>query len=135
VINADMAIDEITAHAKAAFMLNPQVDTIFEIGGQDAKFTVMKDGQVTFSVKNYVCAAGTGSFIEEQARRLNVLLSDYCNLATVTPSPLTSDRCTVFMERDLNHLSFLQPELNSLKAEKRSPGQNSVRQYQTGMDM
>lgn len=104
VLNADLVIDEITAHARAAYALNPQVDTIIEIGGQDSKFTVLKNGQVTFSVMNYVCAAGTGSFIEEQARRLNVPLSEYSQLAVGTPSPLTSDRCTVFMERDLNHL-------------------------------
>jgi len=107
VINADMAIDEITAHARAAYTLNPKVDTIIEIGGQDSKFTVMKDGQVTFSVMNYVCAAGTGSFIEEQAKRLNVPLTAYAEQAVGTPSPLTSDRCTVFMERDLNHFMSL----------------------------
>ena len=103
VIRADMAIDEITAHARAAYSLNPEVDTIIEIGGQDAKFTVIKNGQVTFSVMNYVCAAGTGSFIEEQAKRLNVSLNEYSQQAIGAPSPLTSDRCTVFMERDLNH--------------------------------
>lgn len=114
VLNADLVIDEITAHARAAYALNPQVDTIIEIGGQDSKFTVMQNGQVTFSVMNYVCAAGTGSFIEEQARRLNVPLSEYSQLAVGTPSPLTSDRCTVFMERDLNHLlnqGYSRPEL------------------------
>ena len=104
VLNADLAIDEITAHARAAYALNSEVDTIIEIGGQDAKFTVLKNGQVTFSVMNYVCAAGTGSFIEEQAKRLNVALNEYSDLAVGTSSPLTSDRCTVFMERDLNHL-------------------------------
>ncbi len=104
VLNADLIIDEITAHARAAYSLNSKVDTIIEIGGQDSKFTVMKNGRVTFSVMNYVCAAGTGSFIEEQARRLNVRLSEYSELAVGTSSPLTSDRCTVFMERDLNHL-------------------------------
>ncbi len=103
VIGADMAVDEITAHARAAYALNPKVDTIIEIGGQDAKFTILKDGQVTFSVMNYVCAAGTGSFIEEQAKRLDVPLSDYAQLAVGARSPLSSDRCTVFMERDLNH--------------------------------
>ena len=103
VLKADMAIDEITAHARAAYSLNPEVDTIIEIGGQDAKFTVLKDGQVTFSVMNYVCAAGTGSFIEEQAKRLDVQLNQYSDMAIGTSSPLTSDRCTVFMERDLNH--------------------------------
>ncbi len=103
VVNADLAVDEITAHARAAYALNPEVDTIIEIGGQDSKFTVLKNGRVTFSVMNYVCAAGTGSFIEEQARRLGVSLNEYAQRAVGTPSPLTSDRCTVFMERDLNH--------------------------------
>jgi predicted CoA-substrate-specific enzyme activase len=103
VISADLAVDEITAHARAAYALNPAVDTIIEIGGQDSKFTVMRNGHVTFSVMNYVCAAGTGSFIEEQAKRLNVPLQDYARLAMGTSAPLTSDRCTVFMERDLNH--------------------------------
>ena len=52
---------------------------------------------------NYVCAAGTGSFIEEQAIRLNVPLEKYSEQALGTSAPLTSDRCTVFMERDINH--------------------------------
>ncbi len=103
VLNADLAIDEITAHARAAYALNPEVDTIIEIGGQDSKFTVLKNGHVVFSVMNFVCAAGTGSFIEEQARRLAVPLNEYAQRASGVPSPLTSDRCTVFMERDLNH--------------------------------
>ncbi len=103
VINADLAIDEITAHARAAYALNPEVDTIIELGGQDSKFTVLRNGRVTFSVMNFVCAAGTGSFIEEQAKRLGVPLDQYARRASGAPSPLTSDRCTVFMERDLNH--------------------------------
>ena len=53
---------------------------------------------------NYVCSAGTGSFIEEQAKRLDVSLSEYSKLAMGARSPLSSDRCTVFMERDLNYL-------------------------------
>ena len=104
ILRADMAIDEITAHARAAYFLNPKIDTIIEIGGQDSKFTVLKNGSVTFSVMNYVCAAGTGSFIEEQAKRLGVLLGEYATRASTARAPLTSDRCTVFMERDLNHL-------------------------------
>jgi predicted CoA-substrate-specific enzyme activase len=104
VLRADIAVDEITAHARAAYFLDPAIDTIIEIGGQDSKFTVMKNGNVTFSVMNYVCAAGTGSFIEEQAKRLGVPLEEYAIRAGESPAPLTSDRCTVFMERDLNHL-------------------------------
>ncbi|MGA1841014.1 MAG: acyl-CoA dehydratase activase [bacterium] len=101
---AEYCVDEITAHARAAYHLRPEIDTIIEIGGQDAKFTVMYNGTVTFSVMNYVCAAGTGSFIEEQARWLGVFLNDFAALAEGHPAPLISDRCTVFMQRDLNHL-------------------------------
>ncbi|MBN1980296.1 MAG: hypothetical protein JW795_02110 [Chitinivibrionales bacterium] len=104
---AEYAIDEITAHAAAAYHLNPAIDTIIEIGGQDAKFTVMHNGTVTFSVMNYVCAAGTGSFIEEQARQLGVELNEYADRASGHAAPLISDRCTVFMQRDLHHLLSL----------------------------
>lgn len=102
-IQADLIIDEITAHARAAYALNPKVDTIIEIGGQDSKFTTLKNGMVTFSVMNTVCAAGTGSFIEELASRLACPLTDYSSRAEGVSSPIASDRCTVFMERDLNH--------------------------------
>ncbi len=77
ILNADLIIDEITSHAKAAYELNPETDTIIEIGGQDAKFTLMQNGSVTFSQMNNVCAAGTGSFLQEQAKKLNCSLSDY----------------------------------------------------------
>ena len=103
IIGADAVPDEITAHARAAVELDPGVDTIIEIGGQDSKFTLLKDGIVTFSIMNNVCAAGTGSFIEEQAHKLNCPLSEYAERASRAASPMTSDRCTVFMERDLNY--------------------------------
>ncbi|MDA3901799.1 MAG: acyl-CoA dehydratase activase [Spirochaetes bacterium] len=103
IISADLILDEITAHARAAAELNPDVDTIIEIGGQDAKFTTLKNGMVTFSVMNNVCAAGTGSFIEEQAGKLGCPVSEYAQRAGSSPAPLSSDRCTVFMERDLNY--------------------------------
>ncbi len=103
VIGADIEPDEITAHATAAFNLNKNVDTIIEIGGQDAKFTLLKDGRVTSSVMNTVCAAGTGSFIEEQAIKLDCPLPEYSDRAEGVTSPVASDRCTVFMERDINY--------------------------------
>jgi predicted CoA-substrate-specific enzyme activase len=103
IIGADVIPDEITAHARAAYELDPETDTIIEIGGQDSKFTTMRNGMVTFSVMNNVCAAGTGSFIEEQAKRLGCPLDEYSERAGKVHSPVASDRCTVFMERDLNH--------------------------------
>jgi|WetSurSiteA1Bulk_404760.scaffolds.fasta_scaffold01592_2 predicted CoA-substrate-specific enzyme activase len=104
IINADFIIDEITSHARAAWELNPQTDTIIEIGGQDAKFTLLKYGSVTFSQMNSVCAAGTGSFLHEQARKLGCSLLDYAQKVENISAPLASDRCTVFMERDISQL-------------------------------
>jgi predicted CoA-substrate-specific enzyme activase len=103
IIGADLVVDEITAHAKAAWSLDPRIDTIIEIGGQDAKFTTMRDGMVTFSHMNTVCAAGTGSFLEEQAERLGCRLADYQEKVRGARAPLSSDRCAVFMERDINN--------------------------------
>ncbi|MGD8267563.1 MAG: acyl-CoA dehydratase activase, partial [Desulfobacterales bacterium] len=103
IIGADLVLDEITAHARAACELDPRVDTIIEIGGQDAKFTTLKDGRVTSATMNTVCAAGTGSFIEEQAAKLGCPLEDFATRTVNRRAPLSSDRCTVFMERDLNH--------------------------------
>jgi len=103
VMGADLIVDEITAHARAAYRLNPAVDTVIEIGGQDSKFTTLKEGRVTFAVMNTVCAAGTGSFIEEQAQKLGCPLEDYASRSSYIRAPIASDRCTVFMERDINH--------------------------------
>jgi len=103
IVGADLALDEITAHARAACELNPAVDTIIEIGGQDAKFTTLKNGMVTSSVMNNVCAAGTGSFIEEQALKLGCDVRAYSQRTMGVRAPMSSDRCTVFMERDINH--------------------------------
>jgi predicted CoA-substrate-specific enzyme activase len=102
-MGADIIIDEITAHARAACEIDPEVDTIIEIGGQDSKFTTLNKGRVTFSIMNNVCAAGTGSFIEEQARKLGCPLAEYSSRTEGRRSPIVSDRCTVFMERDMNH--------------------------------
>jgi predicted CoA-substrate-specific enzyme activase len=104
IFGAELILDEITAHARAAVELDPDVDTIIEIGGQDSKFTTLAEGRVTGSVMNNVCAAGTGSFLEEQAARLGCVVTDYASRTEGVSAPLTSDRCTVFMQRDLNHL-------------------------------
>ncbi|MGD9938746.1 MAG: acyl-CoA dehydratase activase [Clostridia bacterium] len=104
IAGADLVLDEISAHARAAVKLDPSVDTIIEIGGQDSKFTTLYDGRVTSSIMNNVCAAGTGSFVEEQARKLGVDIGAYADLASGVRAPRVSDRCTVFMERDINHL-------------------------------
>ena len=69
-IGADVIKDEITAQAKAAVRIDRDVDTIFEIGGQDSKFISVEKGAVVDFQMNKICAAGTGSFIEEQAKKI-----------------------------------------------------------------
>ena len=115
-LNADLVIDEITSHARAAFELNPLTDTIIEIGGQDAKFTLMHNGSVTFSQMNSVCAAGTGSFLQEQAEKLGCSVSDYAKMVENVSAPLASDRCAVFMERDISQLLNTGYSVNEILA-------------------
>jgi predicted CoA-substrate-specific enzyme activase len=116
IARTEYVVDEITAHASAAYHLSPEIDTIIEIGGQDAKFIVMHNGHVTFSVMNYVCAAGTGSFIEEQAGMFGIPLHKLAALAEGHAAPLVSDRCTVFMQRDLNYLLSMDYSREALLA-------------------
>ncbi|WP_457573663.1 acyl-CoA dehydratase activase [Desulfolithobacter sp.] len=103
-IGADSVINEITAQAKAAMVLDPKVDTIFEIGGQDSKYIRIEQGVVKDFMMNRACAAGTGSFLEEQASRLGVDLEEFGTIALEASSPVKmGQRCTVFMESDLVH--------------------------------
>ncbi|MCK5545575.1 MAG: hypothetical protein KAI35_10180, partial [Desulfobulbaceae bacterium] len=105
-VGADLVIDEITAQAKGAKLGYEKADTVIEIGGQDAKFIQIAGGPTVMDFEmNKTCAAGTGSFIQEQAIRLGVdLKEEYSKLALSSQNslPFTS-RCTVFMESDLVH--------------------------------
>ena len=104
VIGADDIVNEITAHLSGAMHVDPRVDTIFEIGGQDAKYIHARDGRIDDSNMNYVCAAGTGSFVEEQAKKLGFTLEEIGDVVMGIAPPVTSDRCTVFMEQDVDRL-------------------------------
>ncbi len=101
-VGADIVKNEITAHTRGALHFDSSIDTIFEIGGQDSKYIKLKDSKVIDFEMNKACAAGTGSFIEEQADKLGVSLSEFQRLAFLseTPSKL-GERCTVFMENSL----------------------------------
>ncbi|MFW6356608.1 MAG: acyl-CoA dehydratase activase [Spirochaetota bacterium] len=103
-IGADSIRNEITAQATAAIAHDPTVDTIFEIGGQDSKYISIRDGVVVDFEMNKVCAAGTGSFLEEQAEKLGIRIEEeFAELAFASSRPAhLGDRCTVFMESDLN---------------------------------
>ncbi len=102
-VGADIVKNEITAQATAAAFINPAVDTIFEIGGQDSKYISLDDGVIVDFEMNKACAAGTGSFLEEQAEKLNVSVKQEfaeCAFSSRCPSRL-GERCTVFMENSL----------------------------------
>jgi len=107
-IGADVVINEITAQAAGAAIVNPDVDTIFEIGGQDSKYISLENGVVVDFEMNHACAAGTGSFLEEQAQRLDINIDkEFSERAFSSGSPIKlGERCTVFMESDL--LSYQQ---------------------------
>ncbi len=103
-IGADAIQNEITAQATAAIAYDSTVDTIFEIGGQDSKYISIENGVVVDFEMNKVCAAGTGSFLEEQADKLDInIIDQFADYAFKSEKPVRlGDRCTVFMESDLN---------------------------------
>ena len=98
-VGADVIKDEITAQARAATALDSDIDTVFEIGGQDSKYIRLNNGVVTDFQMNKVCAAGTGSFLEEQAKKFNLAMQDLGGIALCGSHPVNlGERCTVFME-------------------------------------
>ena len=102
-VGADIVKNEITAQATAAAFIDKDVDTIFEIGGQDSKFISLKNGIIVDFEMNKACAAGTGSFLEEQAEKLNISIKgefEQSALSAKNPCRL-GERCTVFMENSL----------------------------------
>ncbi len=101
---ADLIKNEITAHLKGAIKEFPGVKTIFEIGGQDSKYIAVEDGWMKDANMNYVCAAGTGSFLEEQAKNLGIGLDEISTICKNALPPYANHRCTVFMEQDASQL-------------------------------
>jgi predicted CoA-substrate-specific enzyme activase len=104
-LEADLIVNEISAQARAAVSHDPDVDTIVEIGGQDSKWIALEHGALKNFEMNRVCAAGTGSFLMEQADRLGLPMGrEFSDEAFSSRSPSDlGTRCTVFMESDLIH--------------------------------
>ena len=101
-VGADVVKNEITAHATATVHFHPDARTVFEIGGQDSKIIVLQDGLVVDFSMNTVCAAGTGSFLDHQAERLEIPIGEFGDLALTTDSEVRiAGRCTVFAESDM----------------------------------
>ncbi len=107
-LNADSVLDEISAHAGAAVHIDPTVESIIEIGGQDSKYIHISRMLPLDFEMNKVCSAGTGSFLEELAAKLDIsIIGQFQKMALAARNPVDlADRCTVFMESEL--LSYLQ---------------------------
>ncbi|MCK8825175.1 acyl-CoA dehydratase activase [Fuchsiella alkaliacetigena] len=103
-VGADVVKNEITAHAVAASQMVSGVRTVLEIGGQDSKIIILREGVVTDFAMNTVCAAGTGSFLDQQASRLGIPIEDFGDLALEAEEGVrVAGRCSVFAESDMIH--------------------------------
>ena len=96
-------INESIAHATAAVYFDPEVETIFEIGGQDAKYTYITSRVASDYAMNEACSAGTGSFLEEAAREsLDIATGKIGDIALKSSRPLNfSDQCAAFISSDI----------------------------------
>ncbi len=98
--DAVFVLNEIAAHARGATRYDPRVDTIFEIGGQDAKYIRLEGGRIVDAAMNEACSAGTGSFIEEQGRRFEGV-EDVAQLGRIAVdsdgSAALGQHCSIFM--------------------------------------
>ncbi len=104
IVGADCIKNEITSQAAAALHFMPDVRTVIEIGGQDSKIIIIRDGAVVDFGMNSVCAAGTGSFLDHQAQRLSISIQQFSQMAMQSHSPVDiRGKCTVFAESDMIH--------------------------------
>lgn len=103
-LNANVVKNEITAHAVGTLSFHPDVKTILEIGGQDSKIIILRNGIIVDYAMNTLCAAGTGSFLSSQAKRLSIPIEEFGDIALNSKNPAKiAARCTVFAESDLIH--------------------------------
>ncbi len=95
--------NEISAHARGAAEFDPEVDTIFEIGGQDSKYVYLQNGVPIDYAMNAACSAGTGSFLEESSKSdLGITVYDIAGIALTAPSPVKFKAdCAAFINSDI----------------------------------
>lgn len=115
ILGGDAVKNEITAHAIAALNYRKDVRTIIEIGGQDSKIIILKDGVAVDFAMNTVCAAGTGSFLDRQAERLEIPIERFGEYALDSKFPIRiAGRCAVFAESDMIHKQQLGYSQNDI---------------------
>lgn len=117
IVGADVIKNEITAHGRAVIEVDPDIRTVIEIGGQDSKIILMRDGMIYDFAMNTVCAAGTGSFLDRQASRLGVTVQEMGDMAAAADKAVPiAGRCAVFAESDIIHKQQMGAAENELMA-------------------
>lgn len=117
IAGGDVVKNEITTHAVAAATLDPEIRTVLEIGGQDSKIILLRDGIISDFAMNTVCAAGTGSFLDRQAERLGFKVEELGEFAIRAQSPVgIAGRCAVFAESDIIHKQQLGCKMEDIIA-------------------
>lgn len=117
IVGADVVKNEITTHAVAASTLVPDAKTVIEIGGQDSKIIILRNGVVADFAMNTVCAAGTGSFLDQQASRLELSIEEFGKISSKSKSPVRiAGRCSVFAESDMIHKQQMGHSLEDIVA-------------------
>lgn len=107
-VGADIVKNEIIAHAIAASHFYSDCQTVIEIGGQDSKIIILRNGIPVDFAMNTVCAAGTGSFLDHQVQRLGIPIEEFGKLALKAKTKVNiAGRCTVFAESDMIHKAQL----------------------------
>ncbi|MBI2929658.1 MAG: anhydro-N-acetylmuramic acid kinase [Verrucomicrobia bacterium] len=102
-LGTEHVYNEISAQAAGAAHCDAEVDTIFEIGGQDSKYIYLRNGVPIDYAMNNACSAGTGSFLEESAQGdLGITVSEIADLALAAPSPVHfKATCAAFINSDI----------------------------------
>ena len=110
-------LNEIAAQAYASGKLHPHIRTIIEMGGEDSKLILLDDdGMKDFSM-NSVCAAGTGSFLDQQAERLQLSIEEFSKLSLASQKPpRIAGRCSVFAKSDMIHLQQIATPVEEIVA-------------------
>ncbi|UCE79339.1 MAG: hypothetical protein JSV13_01520, partial [Nitrospiraceae bacterium] len=112
-------VNEVVAYSYATRILFPHVRTIIELGGEDSKLIILEEDSLSakdFSM-NSVCAAGTGSFLDQQAERLRLTIEDFSELSLKSKKPpRIAGRCSVFAKSDMIHLQQIATPVEDITA-------------------
>src|ERR1700732_5183096 len=102
VLNADVALVETVAHTESALKFYDDPHVIIDVGGQDIKLIVLKDGRVKDFKLNTQCSAGNGYFLQSTAEGFGMKVEEYADLAFSAKSmPVFGYGCAVFMQSDI----------------------------------